>query len=135
MSVGSALVLAEDADGLEAEGFISGDCALVFDGGGDGEAVVAAVVAAVADQPADDRSERLGAKALGLVVGQEHDVEGYVPIVGLGLLMESEPAGDLVADVDSEGRALVAKAFPLVVRIARVAHQQVALEVVLRTTL
>src|SRR3954464_479765 len=104
-AVAAAFVLAQPAARGEADLLVARDGAVVVGGRIDREAVVAAL----AHEPVDDGPEGLRAEALVRVRRCERDVEAREAVVGLVLLVETEPAGQLAVDLDGEGLPVAAE--------------------------
>ena len=116
-TVRPALVSAQHAHPSKSDRAIGADGALVVERGIDGEAVVAPF----SYQPSDRRSECVAPETAALMGRGQADVQAGVAVVGVGLLLDAEPAGELTFGVDGEGRAIVAQpiAQSLHVEIAR----------------
>ena len=98
LSVPAPLVLSHHSDRPKTNLGVRLYCPAVRDRGVDGEATVAAL----GDQPVDDEPQRFGSESVPLNGRREHDVERRDHVLGIALLVESEPAGDLPLDLDRE---------------------------------
>src|SRR5215211_5971504 len=96
------LAAAHDPDWLEAYGGIGRDRALVGGVRVDREAVMPSL----RREPADRGPEGVGAEAVALEAARERDVEAHRAVLGLRLLGEAEPAGELTARLDRPGVAV-----------------------------
>src|SRR6185436_11560551 len=63
------------------------------------------MVAALAGEPPDHGANRVGPETLALEARVEADVHARVPVTGVRLLLEAEPAGEPAIDLDGEGAA------------------------------
>src|SRR3954449_9092613 len=104
-AVAAAFVLAQAADGTEADLLIRPDRAVVVGGRVDREAVMTAL----AHEPVDDGPEGLRTHALVRERRRERDVEAREAVVRIVLLVEAEPAGQLAVDLDGEGLPVAAE--------------------------
>jgi hypothetical protein len=102
-AVGISLVAAHDADRSEPHASVGADRLLVVGGRVDGEAVMAALLEQVAGQGPD----RVGAEPAALPVPMQEDVDGGVPVVGIGLLPALDEPDQLPVGLDGEGDGAV----------------------------